>query len=296
MKRITQLLLLFLIVCVIILIILRIRSRRHIEYFTSNFLTPKLQGGLGNQLFELATAYSLSKAHGKQLQLTESLINNSIHSSVNYMDTIFKNFSSYLTSVQPEKQINNRMSASQYTTLINDISPLELKGYNHNWREIHPYRAEFISMLDFNTSIETKYPKLSESAFIHIRGGDFKSFDYLNVKLKDYYNNAIVLLKSHNVKHLYVFTNDKTYTESFDLFNNIDHTYVDENEYDSLYLMSRCGAGGIASNSTFSWWGLYLNLDRPHLIIPQNWILEEHRPDDYYPDFHFPEATVINNI
>ncbi len=66
-----------------------------------------------------------------------------------------------------------------------------------------------------------------------------------------------------------MFTNDMDHIKSkFPFILEQPHTVVSENELDSLYLMSKCQLGGVASNSTFSWWGLYLNLDRPNLIIP----------------------------
>jgi hypothetical protein len=42
---------------------------------------------------------------------------------------------------------------------------------------------------------------------------------------------------------------------------------------ESLLFMSQCGNGGIASNSTFSWWGGYLNPREDKLVIlPNQWI------------------------
>jgi len=271
-------------------------NNSYFEYFVDHMIVPNLKAGLGNQMFELATAFSLAKSLNKTLQLNSNYIEASIHSPINYMDTIFVNFKRYITHDKPERTISPNISASDYITLSADKTPAELTMYNQDWKKIHQYRAEFVDLLHFNTSLASKYPKLETSAFIHFRGGDYKGMDYLNVPLKSYYKNAIDVLKSHNVQHLYVFTNDKTYAASFDVLNTIPHTYVDENEYDSLYLMSRCGVGGICSNSTFSWWGLYLNLDRQHLIMPKIWIVEEHRPRGFYPDFNFPESTIINNV
>jgi hypothetical protein len=46
--------------------------------------------------------------------------------------------------------------------------------------------------------------------------------------------------------------------------------------------MKQCQIGGIGANSSFSWWGLYLNTNRPHLIIPDRWY-----PHNDYPHFNY---------
>ncbi len=284
-----------LILFIILIIVITLQYYKYKETYIDYMIIPNLKAGLGNQLFELATAYSLSKELNKTLQLHAGHIELSSHSPINYMDTIFVNFKSYFTTDSPSTQIKPNITASDYTALKEDKTPAELVMFNQDWKKIHPHRAEFVNQLNFNTSIISKYPQLDSSAFIRFRGGDYKGLPFLQVPLNSYYTTALERLKSHSINHIYVFTNDREYALSFDVLNTINHTFVDENEYDSLYLMSRCAHGGICPNSTFSWWGLYLNIDRRHLIMPNTWIVDAHRPHGFYPDFHFPEATVIDN-
>jgi hypothetical protein len=55
--------------------------------------------------------------------------------------------------------------------------------------------------------------------------------------------------------------------------NGLDVTFVeDENEINSLYLMSLCNLGGICGNSTFAWWGAYLNNNvNKKIYFPNRW-------------------------
>ena len=57
-----------------------------------------------------------------------------------------------------------------------------------------------------------------------------------------------------------------------DFLEDYDKTFVDEDEVDSLDIMRQCKYGGICMNSTFSWWGAYLNNSKDKIItIPSKW-------------------------
>ena len=151
--------------------------------------------------------------------------------------------------------------------------------------------------MNISNATKTAHSRLKDSIFIHIRGGDYKDTQnaYLNVGLHTYYKSAVDYVVSRGVKHAYIFTNDRAYAGAFSALQSIPHTYVEPsvNEIECLYLMSRCAKGGIIGNSTFGWWGLYLNLDRPFLIMPDRWIVESLRPPGYAPNFIFPEAKLF---
>jgi hypothetical protein len=76
-------------------------------------------------------------------------------------------------------------------------------------------------------------------------------------------------MKEKGITHFSVFTNDRGYCEKQEYLKDLDYEIIDENELDTLYLMTQCKAG-ITANSSFSWWGAYLNPNRP-LCIPSKW-------------------------
>lgn len=129
-----------------------------------------------------------------------------------------------------------------------------------------------------------------QSVSIHIRRGDYLSNQYADgfagVCTQEYYSNAIAYI-TDRVKdfHFYVFTDDKDWVaENFKLENA---TYVNHNvgsdSWQDMYLMSQC-KHNIIANSSFSWWGAWLNNNPEKIVLaPQKWwrLFEK---DDVVPD------------
>ena len=113
--------------------------------------------------------------------------------------------------------------------------------------------------------------------------------------LDNYYKQSIIYIKSINPTAIfYIFSNDIKYCQSIDWLVNENVKYIlDLDEVDSLYLMSLCKNGGICCNSTYSWWGGYLNENINKLVIfPNKWF-----NSDWKVDIGFIGSTImdINN-
>ena len=88
----------------------------------------------------------------------------------------------------------------------------------------------------------------------------------------DYYRNAIAYMKNHLVNpRFFVFADNKEWVKEY--FTGFEYTLVDGNPGDGwgshfdMQLMSLC-KHNIISNSTYSWWGAYLNGDNGVVITP----------------------------
>jgi hypothetical protein len=248
-------------------------------------LTARLYGGLGNQLFQLAAAETIAKQSNRPLYIQE-LTNWSTHTKENYFESIFKHWKQYYYGPAgffvPVRE-KNFVFKDWKNELEHFKWKVSMDGYFQNWRYVP---KDFCSKLTFDTSVAKKYPMLTQSVFLHIRGGDYVNHWLHDVKLDNYYEEAIKLFPD---SHFYVFTNDIEYAKNKPFMKNIRHSYVFENEVDSLYLMSIASAG-ICANSSFSWWGAYINPNRK-IVMPNKWYNDM---DIYTDGYYFNGVTVLD--
>ena len=116
-----------------------------------------------------------------------------------------------------------------------------------------------------------KYKSLfnKNTVSLHIRRGDYVNLSDHHLLLDiSYYKNAVNMFK--NIEKVVVFSDDIEWCkENLDIKN----TEFIENETDivDLYLMSQC-THNIIANSSFSWWGAWLNKnDNKKVIAPKKW-------------------------
>lgn len=117
-------------------------------------------------------------------------------------------------------------------------------------------------------NILLRYPDISKSISLHIRRGD-----YVNLSDKhppcslEYYQKAIALFPK---KHFLVFSDDREWCK--ENLKGFNWSFgIGSNDEEELYMMSLC-RGHIIANSSFSWWGAYLNPSkRKKVVAPKNW-------------------------
>lgn len=137
--------------------------------------------------------------------------------------------------------------------------------------------------------------KEGQSVGIHIRRGDYlDSADvYGGICTDAYYNKAIkYMMKKYDNPQFFVFTNDSFWAEKWCEVREreLGKPFIavkgtdEETGYIDLMLMSKCKAHIIA-NSSFSWWGAWLN-DSPEkcVVAPSKWLNTCECHDIYTPD------------
>lgn len=120
------------------------------------------------------------------------------------------------------------------------------------------------------------------SVSIHIRRGDYitmqKAIDIIGVCPIDYYYKAVnKLIKKIKYPTFFIFSDDIEWVKK-NLEINSPMIFVSNNtiaDYEELILMSKC-KHNIIANSSFSWWGAWLNENPQKIVIaPKNWFKDK---------------------
>ena len=184
------------------------------------------------------------------------------------------------TSLLPEKKKEADMS-------LLDITGGFIVGMHQNYRFAEMVRNELLENFKFDEWREDKLKSLAnniekENAIsVHIRRGDYTSNNnkaaYGNICTEKYYKNAIKYMKE-NVKDckFYLFSDDIEEIKEYGGMENA--VYIEKAMFDAyedwydMYLMSVC-KHNIIANSTFSWWGAWLNQHDGRIVVaPTKWI------------------------
>jgi hypothetical protein len=250
---------------------------------STNFL-----GGLGNNLFQLATVYSIHKKFGYDLVIPSKVNRGSIgvygQSTDLEFNRLFENNFSYSDSHKltfyNHIDLNPNHTDFSYTpTPINDDTVYN--GYFQS--EKYFLGVDIKNLLKLNKKninhIKEKYSNLfsKKNISLHYRLGGDRVESHMQIYHKnvsvDFYEKALNFIDDYNENdyNILVFTdNIKVCKEILEPVNK-NFIYID-NQNDNVTdftFMSMCDIN-ILGNSTFSWWSAYLNTNKENLkvIVP----------------------------
>ena len=134
---------------------------------------------------------------------------------------------------------------------------------------------DFKNIDDFNVKLSRQL-STENSVSLHIRRGDYINLPNFNICGESYYKNAISYIEE-NVRSpkFYIFSDDPEWCETYLKQFNIDYRIIKHNtgttSFRDMFLMSKC-KHNIIANSTFSWWGAWLNNNSEKIVIaPERW-------------------------
>ncbi|MCM1038083.1 MAG: alpha-1,2-fucosyltransferase [Ruminococcus sp.] len=136
--------------------------------------------------------------------------------------------------------------------------------------------------------------RLSEESYVsvHVRRGDYlRNPDiYASICTKSYYEKAIEYFQNKEKYSKFVFFSDdlKWVTENLFVPNAIycnKKMFAYYEDWYDMYLMARC-RHNIIANSSFSWWGAWLNQNEDKIVIaPKKWCGYSATPDIWCEDW-----------
>ena len=258
-------------------------------------------GGLGNQMFIIASAYSSSRENNYPLYFFKHSGNEHNINNFNYSETIFRYFGKYICMEQSD-ELKEMIRSNGYKVYenLNPYDKYSIKNepilFNNHFQyypTLKPYENDIRHLFNlglelYRNNIKKEYTEylLENSAFLHIRRGDYlqKEKYHPNIGL-EYYEKAIGLLID-KVRYIYVLSDDIEWVKKQQLFKNRKIILIDSmDELYCLAFMSLCLGGAICANSTFSWWGAFLGAygKRNNVFVPRVWS-KVYKTDGLYPD------------
>jgi len=270
-------------------------------------IITKLIGGLGNQMFQYAAGRRAAYVNNTSLKLDIAGYENQVGITPRkYMLHIFnieENFAS-INEINKSKQNTfiQKILKKIYPVFINKLYIRE-KGHNFDpdilnvndnayldgyWAS-EKYFEDIEDIIHKEFTFKNKPDEINkavidkmthcDSVSIHIRRGDYvndkKTNQYHGIcNLNHYYQSVEYITNKIKSPHFFIFSDDINWAKQ-NLHLKFPYVFVDHNigkkDYEDMRLMSEC-KHNIIANSSFSWWGAWLNQNPNKIVIaPKKW-------------------------
>jgi len=281
----------------------------------------KIYGGLGNQMFQYAFALSLAVAGGDDIYLDGSgLANDRLHNGFE-LDRLFS-LALPAARIEDVRRLSDspvslagRIRRKYFSKRSHFIDrkfgyqpelfempdDMYFEGYWQSEKYFKPIEARIRERLAFARPLDDRNEELLASlprpiASVHVRRGDYLRHANLNLCTPAYYGRAVeAISRDGGIGSLLVFSDDAEYCRTALEPRGVPATIVDWNagpeSWQDMAMMSRCDRHVIA-NSSFSWWGAWLDPNpAKRIVAPSIWNRREIRDADLYYSFKFNDIV-----
>jgi len=254
-------------------------------------------GRLGNQLFQFASTLGIGRKKGYEVFFPEE--NTKTPSVEDFRDGVRRAVTfdipkyfhiDHLLKPKGELQLQYQIQepAFQFIPQLFEIPDgTDLLGYYQTEKYFIDCRTELLDLLTFRPHIrfeaEQQLPNTgTERISIHLRVGDYAGLsDFHPVMTADYYASALKWFPTDTTPYTFVIFSDdiNKAREIFGVGENV--IYIEgNNEAVDLCMMSMC-EHNIIANSSFSWWGGWLNPNPNKTVVaPKGWFGPAYRGKD----------------
>lgn len=303
----------------------------NIQYFDfnydknfENYISIKIQGGLGNQLFQIATAYNYSKKYKKKLifEYNENYSNNFNLIRKSFWKNLFnKNLKTFTTDIynKIKFEIYNEKKNFIYNEIPYFKENILLNGYYQSFKYFDNndtrnflrhlvYSSKNLMYLsyDYYNKIKNYFTKLNniecnddDIVSIHVRRTDYvlTKNNYHNVLDIDYYIKALDIA---NKKNIVIFSDDIEWCKrnlNSNIIKNKNLYFIDINIVEIEFILMSLIKHNIIANSTFSLMASYISYysDKKIIIAPKNWLSEIQKKEikEISEEFYHKDITHI---
>lgn len=256
----------------------------------------ELQGGIGNQLFQLS--HGLFVAPNPSQILLNSAYQAFIPNRSFALEGLgfrlpriswFNHPLEYLLGVPKLGQnitplyqkvgaytIYEEKTPFEFTANLPTQTNLYVRGFWQNYRyvtKILPFFRKIVSSFGFSAPAKQMLDKISkhQSVAIHVRRGDYLKLGGFEVLDESYYQTAISLIKNQIPNpHFYIFTEDQAWANKHLAIKQATYVTSSQSDLEDLLIMAQC-QHHIIANSTYSWWGSQLSASKGITVAPKNW-------------------------
>lgn len=267
-------------------------------------ISVKLQGGLGNQMFQLASAYGYARQVGGIFVTTRTKPEPDSRPTM-YWDSLLIAWKPFLTDTLPSDLFPvGELAATMFMGILEKV-PLPgiyLNGYLQSSKYFGPFANEIRQLMappaPIQEKVRLKYnhlltPEMLERiVVVHARRTDYlKAADFHGPLTANYYKKATerMLETLENPVFLLV-SDDQSFWHGIwseiPAFQTCDSIFLNSTEDDvnTLVLLQQF-KNIILANSTFSWWAAWLSNSR-RVMAPAAWFgpsgLKPHEYEDIY--------------
>jgi hypothetical protein len=254
-----------------------------VSYLKNKMKIINIKGGLGNQMFQYAYGRALELA-GEKVIFSTFFVKEGQAKIDTARDFKLNNF-----NIKTKAEFtNNKYRLQNLVNRIKNKLGLRENGWWQSERYFKNIESNISQEFTLKNPLPEKYSNIikqvtgTQSVSVHVRRGDYvnnlKTKALHNVCDLGYYKRAIDIIKAQiNNPTFFVFSDDIDWAAA-NLPVNPNAYYVSNLEgedYEELILMSMC-KNNIISNSTFSWWGAWLNQNPNKIVIaPKQWFVNK---------------------
>lgn len=270
----------------------------------------EIMGGLGNQLFQIFTGISYSINYRVPFKIKynkEDMVSplDGISKRPTYWDNFLSSIRGFTYTERPMLPVFRERQQFKYNIIPNIGEEFILFGYFQSYVYFENNKDTIIRLLKIDKNralVKNEFSEIfrqKKPISMHFRIGDYTKASHVHPILNiEYYKNALKTLckKIPNLSRdyyvLYFFEEQDTsivntiVTELIMEYSEIDFRPCDISveDWKQMLLMSNC-SHNILANSTFSWWGGYLNSNSNKIVIyPEKWIGLTNNTEDLFPN------------